>query len=73
MIIFDVNNYGKVTLEQKTHDKSVTVTHGNGSITTISSGDFIMLLNMYNYIKNNDIQSDFINPYGKNTEDKATL
>ena len=35
MITFDVNNCGKVTLEQKTHDKSVTVTHGNGNITTI--------------------------------------
>lgn len=73
MITFDVNNCEKVTLEQKTHDKSVTVTHGNGNITTISPGDFIMLLNIYNYIKNNDIQSDFINPYGKNTEDKTTL
>lgn len=73
MITFDVNNCGKVTLEQKTHDKSVIVTHGNGNITTISPGDFIMLLNMYNYIKNNDIQSDFINPYGKNTEDKTAL
>ena len=73
MITFDVNNCGKVTLEQKTHDKSVTVTHGNGNITTFSPGDFIMLLNIYNYIKNNDIQSDFINPYGKNTEDKTTL
>lgn len=72
MITFDVNNCGKVILKQKTHDKSVTVTHGNGKITTISPGDFIMLLNMYNYIKNNDIQSDFINPYGKNTEDKTT-
>ena len=73
MITFDVNNHGKVTLEQKAHDKSVTVTHGNGNITIISPGDFIMLLNIYNYIKNNDIQSDFINPYGKNTEDKTTL
>ena len=73
MITFDVNNCGKVTLEQKTHDKSVTDTHGNGNITTITPGDFIMLLNIYNYIKNNDIQSDFINPYGKNTEDKTTL
>lgn len=73
MITFDVNNYGKVTLEQKTHDKSVTVIHGNGSKTEIKACDFIMLLNMYNYIKNNDIQSDFINPYGKNTEDKTAL
>ena len=73
MITFDVNNCGKVTLEQKTHDKSVTVTHGNGNITRISAGDYKMILNKNNNIKNNDIQSDFINPYGKNTEDKTTL
>ena len=68
MITFDVNNNGKVTIEQKAHDKSVTVTHGNGSKTEINPCDFIMLLNMYQYIKDNDIQNDFINPHGKNME-----
>ena len=68
MITFDVNNNGKVTIEQKAHDKSVTVTHGNGSKRVINPCDFIMLLNMYQYIKDNDIQNDFINPHGKNME-----
>lgn len=34
----------------------------------VSAGDMVMLFNMYQYIKENDIQNDFINPYGKNKE-----
>lgn len=68
MISFDVNNGGKITLEQDKHDKSVIVKHGNESRETITSGDFVMLLNLYFYIKQNDIQNDYINPYGKNRE-----
>ena len=34
----------------------------------ISNGDMVMLVNLYQYIKRNDIQNDFINPYGKNKE-----
>lgn len=68
MISFDVNNSGKITLEQNEHDKSVIVKHGNGTRDTISSWDFVMLLNLFFYIKQNDIQNDFINPHGKNRE-----
>lgn len=32
----------------------------------ISAGDFVMLLNFYKYVKDNNIQNDFINCYGKN-------
>lgn len=34
----------------------------------ISNGNMVMLFNLYQYIKRNDIQNDFINPYGKNKE-----
>ncbi len=68
MISFDVNNGGKLTIEQNEHDKSMIVKHGNETQDTISSGDFVMLLNLFFYIKQNDIQNDFINPHGKNRE-----
>lgn len=34
----------------------------------ISAGDMVMLMNFYKYIKDSDIQNDFINPNGKNHE-----
>lgn len=34
----------------------------------IPSGDMVMLMNLYKYVKENDIQNDFINPCGKNHE-----
>lgn len=36
----------------------------------ISNGDMVMLINLYRYVKDHDIQNDFINPDGKNKEDK---
>jgi len=38
----------------------------NGSV--IEIGDFLMLINYHSYIKENDIQCDFINPNGKNKD-----
>lgn len=34
----------------------------------IPAGDMVMLMNLYRYVKENDIQNDFINPNGKNKE-----
>lgn len=34
----------------------------------ISAGDFVQLINLYRYCKRYDIQNDWINPNGKNTE-----
>jgi hypothetical protein len=34
----------------------------------IPNGDMVMLINLYRYIKDNDIQNEFINPNGKNHE-----
>ena len=70
MLKFNVNNKGILTVEQSSPDAAVTVaTIRDGKAEnnyTILNGDFVMLLNLYQYIKNNDIQNDFINPYGKN-------
>ena len=72
-MIFNTNNNGILRAEQTTPDGGILITREeNGTteyIEEISAGDFVMLLNMYRYIKDNDIQNDFINPYGKNKED----
>ena len=65
MITFNANNNKQLTVSQSVHDGDVTVTRGN-VMETITAGDFVMLLNLYSYIVDNDIQNDFINPYGKN-------
>lgn len=67
MLSFNTNNNRKLTVSQSVHDGSITVTRGN-VMETITAGDFVMLLNLYSYIMDNDIQNDFINPHGNNTE-----
>lgn len=52
---------------QKDHDGTVIVSSA-GREDYISNGDMVMLMNLYRYIKDNDIQNDFINPYRKNKE-----
>ena len=53
-------------------DADVKVRTGTNNIVEhieeISAGDFVMLINWYKYIKDNDIKNDFINPHGKNKE-----
>ena len=70
---FKVNNGGLLNLVQNEMDGNVHINRlevGNGykNICNISAGDMVMLVNLYRYIKENDIQNDFINPYGKNKE-----
>lgn len=70
---FKVNNDGILNLVQNQLDGTVHVNRydkEDGYINRydISNGDMIMLVNMYMYIKENDIQNDFINPNGKNKE-----
>ena len=73
---FLVNNNGTMCISQNEHDGDVTVHtfhNFNDFAETkddihISNGDMVMLINLYQYIKSNDIQNDFINPYGKNKE-----
>ena len=75
-IILEVNNGRtlEVTQEKRNSDIFVSATHRNGTHDNdgsyiINAGEFTMLLNLYLYIKDNDIQNDFINPYGKNKEE----
>lgn len=72
-IKFNVNNGGTIILTQNTPDGDVLVTRADekGCIECeyhITAGDFVMLLNLYRYIITNDIQNDFINPYGKSVD-----
>ena len=66
----NVNNKRTLTIEQAAADGEIIVTTKSENkadeVYSITPGDFVMLLNLYHYIKENDIQNDFINPYGKN-------
>lgn len=64
-ISFDVNNGGKLNICQAKHDGSVSISTGDNKGYNISAGGFAMLLNFYKYVKDNNIQNDFINYYGK--------
>lgn len=70
---FKVNNDGILNLVQNELDGTVHVNRydkESGYINRchISNGDMVMIVNLYMYIKENDIQNDFINPNGKNKE-----
>lgn len=65
-ISFNVNNGEKLEVCQTKHDRSISVNIRESEKFNISAGDFVMLLNFYKYVKDNDIQNDFINYYGKN-------
>lgn len=73
-MIFRTNNGGALAVHQSSKDGPVTVAHlrtlspsGQGNaVSKISAGDFVQLLNLYRYIKDNDIQNAWINPHGKN-------
>ena len=70
-ISYDINNGGKMELIQRGHDGTVLISDGHNDKDTtcyISAGDMVMLINLYRYIKDNDIQNDFINPRCKNTD-----
>ena len=64
---FAVNNGGTMTLVQVDDDGPVTLSSSNDpEVRHIPAGDMVMLMNWYRYVKDNDIQDDFINPQGKN-------
>lgn len=70
---FKINNNGIMNMIQHELDGKIVVKRlgkdkGYKTITTIPAGDMVMLVNMYKYIKENNIQNAFINPYGKITE-----
>ena len=68
---FKTNNNGILNMMQLKIDGKVIVKRlekdkGYKTITTIPAGDMVILVNLYKYIKENDIQNDFINPHGEN-------
>lgn len=71
---FKVNNNGLLNWVQNELDGTVHInkldadTKKYKHLIDIPNGDMVMLFNLYQYIKRNDIQNDFINPYGKNKE-----
>lgn len=68
-LTYDINNGEKLELIQRGHDGSVLIADNSISkVKFIPPEDMVMLINLYRYIKENDIQNDFINPYGKNKE-----
>lgn len=77
-IEIDINNGGKLKVYQSEADKirvgvSLEQIDSNGNVARrdlIDEGDFVMLMNYYRYIKDYDIQDDFINVNGKNSREE---
>lgn len=68
-LTYNVNNGGILELIQNEHDGAVTISGSNHSGSeAIPAGDMVMLINFYRYVKDHDIQNDFINTDGKNKE-----
>ena len=71
-MILEINNNRKMFIvqsENKIQVKTVEIaTDKVESQITIPEGDMVMLINYYKYIKDNDVQCDFVNPDGKNTK-----
>lgn len=66
-LTYNVNNGEKLELIQRGHDGTVLISDNSMSKTEyIPAPDMVMLINYYRYIKDNDIQNDFINYRGKN-------
>ena len=68
-LTYDANNGGTLELIQRGHDGTVLIAGTDSHLSKtefIPNGDMVMLINFYRYIKDNDIQNDFINPCGKN-------
>ena len=66
-LTYEVNNGEQMELIQRGHDGTVFIDSKSMSKTQyIPAGDMVMLINYYRYIKDNDIQCDFVNPNGKN-------
>lgn len=67
---FKTNNAAILNMIQQELDGKIIVKRlekdrGYKTITTIPAGDMVMLVNMYKYIKENNIQNAFVNPNGK--------
>lgn len=75
---FKTNNNGIMNMIQHELDGKIVVKRlekdkGYKTITSIPAGDMVMLINMYKYVKENDILNAFINPNGKNIERATSI
>ena len=75
---FKTNNGGILNMIQHELDGKIVVKRlekdkGYKTITSIPAGDMVMLINMYKYIKENNIQNAFINPNGKIIERATSI
>lgn len=72
-IELEVNNGQTLYLTQTSRDGDTILNKWDGHnmrfVKAIPAGDMVMLLNLYRYVKDNDIYDSFINPEGKNKED----
>ena len=66
-IRIEVNNGRYIEINQKEPDGEIEVSVKGEVRYTIPAGDMVMLLNLYRYVKKEDIQNDFINPNGMNS------
>lgn len=77
MIEIEINNGGILKVSQTQADKlrcgigieSIDSDENIARRDLIDEGDFVMLINYYRYIKDNDIKDDFINRNGLNDRD----
>lgn len=69
-IAIPTNTDGVLMVRQSCYDGPIHVSDANDwrAKMDIPAGDFVQLVNLYRYIKENDIQNDWINPNGKNKE-----
>lgn len=72
MLSFEINNGRKMVVSQLHQNGDVEIWTGKDmqcdNNYDIPAGDFVMLLNYYRHIKDNNIQNDFINPHGASRE-----
>lgn len=64
MIKITVNNGRTLEISQD-EDREIVLIATEDRKEGIPEGDFVMLLNYYRYVIDNDIRCDFINPNGK--------
>lgn len=72
-IEIEVNNGQTLFLTQVSKDGDTILNRWDGDKMeydrTIPAGDMVMILNLYRYVKDNDIYDSFINPKGNKKED----
>jgi len=71
--LFNVNNERKLTLSQEKPDAPVLVDTNEYPSYNIPAGDMVMLLNYYRFVKDHNVQCDFINPHGTVLEDSYQI